>query len=113
MQLAGISHMRHDWHSECFRQHADDNKLAYAGDAEGIDLAKAEAVHLQIILEEDAVGHMLAGGDLGWSNLFGNCAMSENIIGVGRLFDPVQIEVFRLVAELQRPSSAEPSWSVR
>ena len=44
---------------------------------------------------------MLAGGDFHRRNLLGNRAMGQKIVGVGRLLDPIQIEVLRPAAKFQ------------
>ncbi len=87
------SGMRADRNAEFRRQQQDRKYLVHAANTTGIDLADAERVRLQELLEEHAVLHHLARGDLDRRDCLGDGGMPEHVVRTGRLFDPPRVDI--------------------
>src|SRR5689334_4587043 len=72
--------MRADGNTEFRRQQQNCQDFVDASNTTCIDLADAERIGLKELLEEDAVLHHLARGDLYWSHCLGDGSMAEHIV---------------------------------
>lgn len=68
-------------------------KFADAANAYAIDLDKVHGLELEVILELDGIGHVLAGSNLDGGNRARDTLMPDDIIGMGWFFDPKRIDV--------------------
>src|SRR5712691_2475786 len=62
--------------------------LVHPADAAGINLADADGIGLKELLEDDAILHMLTGGNPDRRDGPRNGGMSQNIIRAGGLLNP-------------------------
>ena len=98
MDLSHIANMRDYRNIKDPGQKADGQELAYSRDARAVDLDKRECPRLQEILEQDTIRNMLAGSDLDRMDGPRKLGMSLDVIRMGRLFDPVRVELCQLPA---------------
>jgi hypothetical protein len=101
-------------HAELGRHQQHREHLVDAADAAGVDLAGADRVGLQQLLEDDPVGRDLAGGHpappAGQSATARAIrAWPEHVVGVGRLLDPVRVDLGQ-PAMLAIASSTSQTW---
>ncbi len=83
--------VRADGHLELGREQQDRQVLVDSGDACRVDLDEVDGPGLEQLLEHDTVGDVLAGGDL--DRLAGaHGGVAEDVVGTGRLLDPVRVE---------------------
>ena len=61
------------------------------GDPAGVDREEVHRVRLEQLLEDDAVGHVLTGGDLDRRDGSADGGQAENLVRARRLLDPVRI----------------------
>ena len=98
MNLAHIADVRNDGNVILTRQQADGEKFAHTAQARAVGLQKSDASGLKIVLEDDAVGNMLAQRKREGSDGGGELPMRVNVVGMGRLFDPVRVDAAELAA---------------
>jgi hypothetical protein len=82
--------MRADGHTEFGRQQEDGQVFVDARNATGVNLAHADRITGQHLLENDPVGHMLPCRHQYWCDGPGNRGVAQNVVGAGRFLDPVQ-----------------------
>src|SRR5207248_677069 len=66
--------------------------LIHAAEAARVDLAEADRLRLQELLEDDAVLAVLAGRDADRRDRLRDRRVAEHVVGAGGLLDPVRIE---------------------
>ena len=81
-------------------EHRED--LVHAAEAAGVDLAYADRLGLQELLEHDPVVDMLAGRDADRRHRAGDRRVAEDVVGAGRLLDPVRVERLELAHPADR-----------
>ena len=100
MQLPHVADVGNHGHAGLPGHEADDQKLADPGHAHRIHLTDGHAAALEIVFEEDPVGHMFARGNADGSDGVGNGFVTEHIVGMGGLLQPEQIQTGAAAAEI-------------
>src|SRR5450755_3525491 len=85
---ANASRVWADWDAELGGHKEDRQDFVYPADTAGVDLADGNGVGLKKLLEDDAILHMLTGGNTYRRDYTRNGGMPENIIGAGGFFNP-------------------------
>lgn len=85
--------VRADGHAELGREKQDGEVLVDAGDTGGVDLQDVDGAGLEELLEDDTVLDVLAGGDLDGGDRLADGGVTEDVVGTGRLLDPVGLEL--------------------
>ena len=76
-----------------FGSHKENRQnLIYPADATGIDLADPKGIGLKKLLEDDAILHMLTGGNTYRCDRTINRGMSKNIVRAGGFFNPERVK---------------------
>lgn len=96
MDLAHVPYVRDDRNPEFPGHQADRQKLADSAHADRIDLTDAQCLRLKIVFEDNPVGNMLARGQQGVSVGLGQGGVTENIVRVGGLLNPKQVQPERI-----------------
>ena len=89
---ADATGVRADGHPELGGQQQDRDDLVDATEPARVDLADAEGPGRQELLEHDPVVDVLAGGDPDGRHGPGDRGVTEDVVGAGRLLDPVRVE---------------------
>ena len=89
---ADAAGMRTDRHAELGRHQQHRQHLVDPAEPAGVDLAKADRIGLQQLLEDNPVLHMLAGRHADRRDGASDCRMAQHIVGAGRLLDPERVE---------------------
>ena len=120
MDLAHIPDMRDDRQPGLARQQTDGNEFADAADARAIDLDKVGGFELDVVLEDDPIGDMLSDRQSQRSDLTCQLLVPDDVVGMGRLFDPDEARWrgaprTRDRAQLASPRTYSPSrwWTSR
>src|SRR3954447_3511578 len=74
--------------------------LVHSADPGGVDLQDVEGAGAKHLLEDDAVGDVLTGRDEHRGDTSTDRGVAEDIVGAGRLLDPVRVELGELVDPL-------------
>src|SRR5258707_8241898 len=98
MQLSHIAYMRHNGNVKLAAEQAHGDELTDTPYPERIHLYKPCTLRLQIILEHNAVRYVLAKRQFSGSNVSRQGLVSQYIVGMGRLLDPVRVHVLQLAA---------------
>ena len=77
-------------HAELGRQQQDRQVLVDAADAAGVELQHRDRLCLQQLLEDHAIGHVLAGRDRDRGDGTRDRGHAEHVVGRRRLLDPAQ-----------------------
>src|SRR5690606_35886641 len=90
---ADAAGVRADRDTELGRQQHVRDVLVRAGHARGVDLHDVDRAGLEELLEHDAVRDGLTGGDLDGRHAPADVGVAEDVVGGGRLLDPVGLEL--------------------
>ena len=82
-----------DRHAELGRHEQDSKHLVDSAEARGVDLAHADRVGLEELLEHHPVVDVLAGRDADRGERPGDRRVAEDVVGARRLLDPVRVEL--------------------
>ena len=99
---ANAAGVRADRDAELGSEQQVGDVLVDAAHPGGIKLQDVDGAGLKQLLEHNAAGHGLAGGDADRSDAPPDVRMSQDVIGAGGLFDPVGIELGQLVDPFNR-----------
>lgn len=92
MQLSHVADMGHDRDAELLAQQTHGDELTNPSDAHGIDLDESSALGLEVVFENNTVGHVLAEGEFHRRNGIGQGLVAHDVVGMGGLLDPEGID---------------------
>ena len=85
--------MRAHGHTKLSRQQQHGEHLVEAAQPAGVELAEADRLRLEQLLEHHTVLAMLTGGHLDRSDAARDRGVAEDVVGACRLLDPVRLEL--------------------
>ena len=89
--------MRADPNPELRREQEDRDVLVHPADPGGVDLQDVEGASGEHLLEDDAIGDVLTGRNEHRGDPSADRGVAQDVIGAGRLLDPVGVELGELV----------------
>src|SRR5215813_526771 len=96
------SRVRANGHAEFCSHQQDRDNLVNAGKSATVDLAKIDRTGLKQLLEHHTIVTMFAGCDPNRRHRLPNGRMTENVVRVGRLFDPKRSKFRKCVRPFDR-----------
>ena len=99
MDLPHVSNVGYNRLAESLGEQADGEKLANASKANDIRLNEVNGVRLEQLLEDDAIGDVSTGCQPGRGDLPRDERMTEDVVGVSRLRNPVRIHLSEVAAD--------------
>src|SRR5215469_7567525 len=86
-----------DWNTKFGSHEKNCQNLVYSSDTAGIDLADANGIGLEELLENNTILHMLASSNADWCNGPCYCSMAKNIIRASWFFNPEGVKFRQLL----------------
>ncbi len=102
MNLSHVSHVRNDRQAELPGQQTDHQKLASTCQPGANCLDEMNCAAAEEILEQNAVGNMLARGNANRSDRAGKFSMSVNVVRMCGLLDPQRLKGGHCATRAQR-----------
>jgi len=102
MDLAHVADVGYHGQAEFPGEQTDGDKFRNTGKAGAIGLNDMHGSGLHEIVEQNAIGDMLAESNAGRGNGFGELLVGGDVIGVSRLFNEVRGDRVELAAYLER-----------